>query len=833
MQSVDKQGLLCLHPSYRNAIRSTAFILLLLALVQLIAWLIPASHSARGIPDYLPLHVLMETVSIVVSMMVFAVGWNSRSSNLSGNIVLLACVFFSVGVLDFLHTVSYGGMPDFFSPNDAQKHLNFWLLARYFASGVLLFVAIRPWKPLRLKVTRYLIFGLLTAVTALLSWMVVFHQAWLPDTFIPGKGLTGFKKNAEYLVIAINIVTAAVLWIRMREPQTFNVVLLFGAVCTLAMSEFYFTLYTTMTGSYNVLGHVYKVIAYLFIYRAIVVETIEEPYNKLALAQQNLATALQASKTGLWNWDLRTNDAFYSPEWKAQLGYQPDELADRIATWESLLHPDEREHAVKRVRNFLKSSQPHYENEFRMRHRDGSYRWIMAQGEKQYDANGNPVRLIGSHIDITEQKINRLKLEHLSRAYRLLIRVDETIVRAQSRNALFAKICIEASESTLFSLVWIGMLDEERLLLRPVASAGADDGYTSGLNIRLDDEHTGNGPAARALREGHPVYSQDIEKDPAMTPWRDEAIKNGYRSAGVFPLYQTGKVIGTINVYGVETNIFTADIEQLLREMAENISFALDAFAEKERREAAEIEIRQLNIELEGRVEERTRELESINRELEAFSYSVSHDLRAPLRSIDGFSQILLRKYHPQLDRAGQDYLNRVRRASQRMGMLIDDLLKLSQVTRGQVKREQIDLHSIATKVADELRKSNPGQQIQFSLQPGMTAYADPGLVHIVMVNLLGNACKYAGKKPVAEIEFGAREVDGERVFFVRDNGAGFNMDYVHKLFGAFQRLHAADEFDGTGIGLATVQRIIRRHHGRVWAQGKENEGATFYFTLP
>ena len=698
---------------------------------------------------------------------------------------------------------------------------------------VLLVVTIRPWQPLGSRITRYLIFGTLLIVTALINWVVVYHQAWWPDTFISGEGLTTFKKNAEYLIIALNIVTAVLLWHKMHEPQTFNIVLLFGAVCTLAMSEFFFTLYTTMTGSYNVLGHIYKVIAYLFIYRAIVVETIEEPYNKLALAQQNLATALRASNTGLWDWDLHTNVVLYSPEWKAQLGYLPGELPDQFSTWESLLHPDDLAPAKERVQSFLSSSQQHYENEFRMRHHDGSYRWIMARGEKQYDDNGKPTRLIGSHIDITEPNKTKEKLERLSRAYRLLSRVNEAIVRAQDRNALFAEICNAASESTLFRLAWIGMLDEQTQVILPVAYAGEDADYISKLNIRLDDEHVANGPTARALREGCPVYCQDIEQDSTMAPWRDEAIKRGYRSSGVFPLYQAGVVVGTINVYAGDANIFTQDIEQLLQEMAADVSFALDAFKETERRKVAESEIKRLNIELEGRVQERTRQLESINRELEAFSYSVSHDLRAPLRSIDGFSQILLKKYHEKLDATGQDYLNRVRRASQRMGQLIDDLLNLSQVTRGQVKREQIDLSAIATKAANELRKTNPDRIVQLTIQQCVTVYADASLLRIVMDNLLGNACKYSSKKPVAEIEFGARDIDGECVLFVRDNGAGFNMEYVDKLFGAFQRLHTENEFEGTGIGLATVQRIIRRHHGKVWAEARENEGATFYFTLP
>ncbi|KAF0205917.1 MAG: hypothetical protein FD173_606 [Gallionellaceae bacterium] len=414
MNLVKQHELIPMHPSHRSAMRDAVKILIFLAAVQLLAWLVPAWPEFKGIPYYLPLHTLLETVSIVVSMMVFAVGWNSHSQKLSGNIVLLACVFFSVGLLDFSHTVSYLGMPDFISPNDAQKQLNFWLSARFIAAFVLLVVAVREWKPLRSGATRYFIFCSFIIFYGVLNWVVIYHQAWMPDTFIPGQGLTQFKKNVEYSIIAINIFTAIVLWKKMREPQVFNAALLFSAVCTLAMSEFFFTLYTTMMGSYSVLGHIYKVIAYLFIYRAIVVEVIEEPYSQLQHAQQKLAMALQASSTGLWDWDLNTNAVYFSPEWKAILGYQPDELSDQFSTWESLLHPEDRESALNRVNIYLASSSKQYVSEFRMRHRDGGYRWIVARGEKQHDEKGRTTHLIGSLIDITDRKKNEEQIYTLA-----------------------------------------------------------------------------------------------------------------------------------------------------------------------------------------------------------------------------------------------------------------------------------------------------------------------------------------------------------------------------------------------------------------------------------
>jgi PAS domain S-box-containing protein len=226
-------------------------------------------------------------------------------------------------------------------------------------------------------------------------------------------------------------------------------------------------------------------------------------------------------------------------------------------------------------------------------------------------------------------------------------------------------------------------------------------------------------------------------------------------------------------------------------------------------------------------------ELEAANKELEAFSYSVSHDLRAPLRSIDGFSLALLEDYGDRLPGEGQNHLKRVRAATQRMAQLIDDLLNLSKVTRAPMKLVSVDLSQLALGITAELQRTQPERNIRCSIAPNLKSRGDPNLLQVVLVNLLNNAWKYTSKQEQAEIEFGSKYENSETIYFVRDNGAGFDMAYAGKLFGAFQRLHAITEFPGTGIGLATVQRIIHRHGGRIWAEGAVNQGATFFFTLP
>jgi PAS domain S-box-containing protein len=249
-------------------------------------------------------------------------------------------------------------------------------------------------------------------------------------------------------------------------------------------------------------------------------------------------------------------------------------------------------------------------------------------------------------------------------------------------------------------------------------------------------------------------------------------------------------------------------------------------------RRKAEDEANRLTIELEERVRERTALLEAANKELESFAYSASHDLRAPLRGIDGWSLALLEDYGANLDKTGRLYLERVRSEAQRMGRLIDDLLRFSRETRRAINWQKVDISTLAATVSAQLRKTNPDRSLRFEIQPGLTAYGDPSLLRLVLDKLLDNAVKFSVRRSPALVEVGQDDRGGERVFFVRDNGAGFDMAYAGKLFRMFQRLHGSDEFPGTGVGLATVQRIITRHGGRIWAEAGIERGATFYFTL-
>lgn len=341
-----------------------------------------------------------------------------------------------------------------------------------------------------------------------------------------------------------------------------------------------------------------------------------------------------------------------------------------------------------------------------------------------------------------------------------------------------------------------------------------------GHRLRIDDTSM----IGWCINHATARIASDVDKESIRfaNPWLPAT-----RSEAALPLIsQSQGCLGALSVQSDKPDAFTDSDIAMLQTMADHLAIAIE-------NARLHNEIRRYAGELEARVAERTAELVATNKELTSFSYSVSHDLRAPLRSIDGFSQALVEDYYNILDATGRDYLRRIRRATQRMGQLIDDLLKLSRISRGELYRVEVDLSALAAEILDELQERAPERHVIADITPGICVMGDARLLRIVMENLLSNAWKFSSRKEHAEIAFSAIVNDGQPTFYVRDTGVGFDMAYIDKLFGAFQRLHSADEFEGSGIGLATVQRIIHRHGGRIWADGKVGAGATFYFTLP
>ena len=441
-------------------------------------------------------------------------------------------------------------------------------------------------------------------------------------------------------------------------------------------------------------------------------------------------------------------------------------------------------------------------------------------------------------VDQLEAEISeRLRAEEqatrLGRLYRLLSKVYEAIVHAQDQEGLFRQACRVMMEEGDFRLCWIGRVDREAKCVRAAAQFDPVDDYPQIISISLEDVPEGRGPTGTAVREGRLDVCEDFAEDPRMAPWRERALARGFRSSAAFPLFMGGKVEGVLTLYSGQTGFFNQEEVSVLNSLAQDLSFAMESMDREAKRRQAEAEIRRLNEELEQRVKERTAELEFVNRELESFIYSVSHDLKAPVRAIQGFSRMLAVEHADRLDAEGLRLLQVVSDNTILMHHLIDDLLALSRLGRQELRKGRVNLTSMARQVFDRLREQAPERDLRLTMGDLPPGWGDQSLLYQVMENLLNNAVKYTRAKKTAVIEVGGKEEEKETIYYVKDNGVGFEERYAGKLFGVFQRLHGREEYEGTGVGLAIVKRIIERHGGRVWAEGKVDGGATFYFALP
>ncbi len=436
-------------------------------------------------------------------------------------------------------------------------------------------------------------------------------------------------------------------------------------------------------------------------------------------------------------------------------------------------------------------------------------------------------------VDLTAINQAEQALRRSNRALRMVSACDHVLVHANTEAVLFAETCEVIVKEGGYPLTWIGVAEHnESKTIKPIAWAGEKIEYINNITLSWAADAHVQGPASSAIQSAQTVVINELATDAHFDRWRQQALTAGFAASIGLPLRTAGGTWCVLCIYAQNSGAFNAEEVQLLKGLANDLAYGIEAFHIRAEHEQAEAKIRELNEELEQRVRERTIELESSNTELEAFVYTVAHDLRAPLRSIDGFSRILQEDCGDRLQPEEKCHLERVRMATQHMGHLIESMLQLSRLNRSELRRTTVNISALAQDVFADLQRQDPERLVTTVVAPDLVAQADPALLHSVLENLLGNAWKFTSKTADARIELGCTKQDGVPTFFVHDNGAGFNMAYRGKLFGVFQRLHRNDEFPGTGVGLASVQRIIHRHQGRVWAESEPGNGASFFFTL-
>jgi PAS domain S-box-containing protein len=566
--------------------------------------------------------------------------------------------------------------------------------------------------------------------------------------------------------------------------------------------------------------------------------------------QDQLALVLEGAELGIWEWNLLSDHLSVNERWANILGYGLEEILPTLINWRELVHPDDLERLTEAVDMNVDGTKDFFQVEYRMRSKTGEWIWIYDKGRIiERNSDENPILIAGTRLDINNRKLYEeairdanLKLQIYTEE--LEQRTEQLVVGAQvSRTAtdilepdeLSQKVVDLVRES--FSLYYVGLFLIDETGEMAVLHAG-----TGGAGRQMLRQHH-QLPIAETSMIGWSILNREarIALDVGDEAVRfDNPLLPETRSEVALPLVSRGEVIGALTFQSIAGAAFTSEDVTVLQSMADLLANAINnarLYDQLQRelkvRKLAEEEVRKLNAELEQRVEERTAELKAANRELEAFSYSVSHDLRAPLRAMDGFSRILARQYEDILDADGKHLLQRVRQNAEQMAELIDDILRLSRITRAELRITRIDLTALTLEILESLRASDPDRRVNINVSPRLRTHADERLLKVALENLLGNAWKFTAKQENANIEVGVEYQENNPVFFVKDNGVGFSMEYADKLFGPFQRLHTVEEFPGTGIGLAIVQRIINRHGGKIWAKSKTGEGATFFFTLP
>lgn len=721
--------------------------------------------------NFLLFHTLAEFFAIFVAVLISVVAWHTYQFSRNRFLMYLGCGYGWVGALDTFHTLSYEGV-GILPIASVNSSASFWVGTRLLETLMLLSAPYFLTHGLR-RIQATVVFGLLAAAVLISVWSGNF-----PVCYIDGQGLTPFKIGIEYLIIGL--LALAIFYLQHQrshvDPQIRH--LMIWSIALTMGAEILFTFYVNIFDLSLMAGHLFKLFSYWLIFIALVQTSLHEPFRILARS----AHTYDAIPDPVLLVDLQGVIREANPAALAACGLPEHQLLEQHC------------HKLFHDPHITAEECPVCSTPIRT----GSARLsIEIPSKKQWlDISLSPIRSSGG-IEGRVQVIRDITTNKAA---------EQEIIRHRHQLQSLVEQRTEA-------------LEESRAMMANLLSnlPGAvyrcknDTDWTMTFMSKGTHELTGYQP--EEFLEQRVSYGNDVIHPQDQQRVWDE-VQAGLTQDGQFQFnYRIRTIEGELKwVWEQGLGIYDEDGNLI----------ALDGFitdiSEQVRAEQA--------------LQVSSERLAATNRELEGFNYSVSHDLRSPLRAIDGFSHALLEEYDGKLDTQGVDYLRRIRNAAQRMGHLIDDLLQLSRVGRSALQTEPVDISVMVQDIMAQLRDQQPERPLSVDIEPGLEVYGDKGLLRIALMNLLENAWKYSTQCPQTDISFGHKQVDGKTVYFVRDHGVGFDMRYAHKLFGAFQRLHRPEDYEGTGIGLATVKRIILRHDGEVWAESEPGEGASFYFTL-
>ena len=635
-----------------------------------------------------------------------------------------------------------------------------------------------------------LIYFIVAALISLTTFVSV--RELLPPFFIQGEGSTDLRIILQVIALVLFLVSGLLIITNYLKSKTafllwYGLGLILTVVNTagnLVLTSFGTPLNWVLRGA-QLLAGIYLLMAAVTIVREAKVRrlptgealarllstteaALREKEAALKVSEERYRLAVAATDDAIWDIDLNTGSVYWNETYTAKFG-RPPETSSSWQWWIDHIHPEESEQVASSLRAAIDSLDKSWVREYRFQRIDGLWANIYDRAYIARDESGQAWRVVGAMQDITERK-----------------KAEEAVLQEKDK----AKQLLDIA-----GVIIIG-LDLEGKVTLMNAKGCALTGYKI-------DEVTGK------------QFTELL-----LPPRIREKLSADFNTLKSGDLKTTEYIENPIITKQGEERLI-AWHNSVIRDEKGNITGTLSSGEDITDRKKAEESLHRY-----------ASDLETANKELETFSYSVSHDLRSPLRTLDGFSEMAILEYGDKLGETGQDYLNRVRKASQTMSRLIDDILKLSRISRAELHREKIVLSDLAKSIVEELKTSQPERQAEFIIHPELTVRGDKNLLEIGLRNLLENAWKYSSKCSHTRIEFGCLNQKGEQIYFVRDNGVGFDMKYSDKLFQPFHRLHNDKDYPGTGIGLATVQRIIHRHNGRIWAESEVGKGSTFYFTL-